>query len=364
MNLYGFLKQVVEIWLKKDGFDVKVTPNSNTYLATTTFTLPPKTSGSDTLMAETTTQTLTNKTIAGASNTLSVRIANDVTGLGAGVATFLGTPTSTNLASAISDETGAGALVFATSPALTTPSVSGGETWNNISTPATPSAGNIKIYSKSDKPTYVDSTGTEFIVANTTTSLSNPMTTLGDSIYGAASGTATRLAGNTTTTRNFLRQTGTGAVSAAPAWDTILGEDVPLATTSLRGSVDPYTTNGVVYAGTYSPVPTTGSNTSAAAPIAANYTRVGNQVTVHFQITATNNTAGGTLSIVEVALPVASNLGSANDLNGTGIKNNSTPSHCVVYGSAANNRAVVQYFCQATANESIFGTFQYTVIPF
>jgi hypothetical protein len=67
------------------------------------------------------TQTLTNKTIDGASNTLTVRIANDVSGLAAGVATFLGTPSSANLASAVTDETGSGALVFGTSPTLTTP---------------------------------------------------------------------------------------------------------------------------------------------------------------------------------------------------------------------------------------------------
>lgn len=43
-------------------------------------------------------------------------------------------------------------------------------------------------------------------------------TTLGDIIYGGASGTPTRLAGNTTSTTKFLSQTGTGTVSAAPSW--------------------------------------------------------------------------------------------------------------------------------------------------
>jgi hypothetical protein len=51
--------------------------------------------------------------------------------------------------------------------------------------------------------------------------LTNPMTTLGDVIYGAASGTATRLAGNTTTAKQFLSQTGTGSASAAPAWSSL-----------------------------------------------------------------------------------------------------------------------------------------------
>jgi hypothetical protein len=51
-------------------------------------------------------------------------VANGGTGItsfGTGVATFLGTPSSANLAAAITDETGSGALVFATSPTLVTP---------------------------------------------------------------------------------------------------------------------------------------------------------------------------------------------------------------------------------------------------
>jgi hypothetical protein len=44
-----------------------------------------------------------------------------ITSLGAGVATFLGTPSSSNLAAAVTGETGTGALVFATSPTLSTP---------------------------------------------------------------------------------------------------------------------------------------------------------------------------------------------------------------------------------------------------
>jgi hypothetical protein len=51
-------------------------------------------------------------------------IANGGTGItsfGSGVADFLGTPSSANLATAVSDETGSGALVFATSPTLVTP---------------------------------------------------------------------------------------------------------------------------------------------------------------------------------------------------------------------------------------------------
>jgi len=80
------------------------------------------------------TQTLTNKTISGADNTLTVRIANDVSGLGTGVATFLGTPTSANLASAVTGETGTGGLVFANTPTLVTPEL-GAATGTSIALP-------------------------------------------------------------------------------------------------------------------------------------------------------------------------------------------------------------------------------------
>jgi hypothetical protein len=48
-------------------------------------------------------------------------ISTGVSGLGTGVATFLATPSSANLAAALTDETGSGANVFATSPTLVTP---------------------------------------------------------------------------------------------------------------------------------------------------------------------------------------------------------------------------------------------------
>jgi len=56
----------------------------------------------------------------------------------------------------------------------------------------------------------------------------NPMTALGDMLYGATAGACTRLPGNTTTTKKFLSQTGTGSASAMPAWATLTNADVGL----------------------------------------------------------------------------------------------------------------------------------------
>jgi len=54
-------------------------------------------------------------------NTTGLPISTGVSGLGTNIATFLATPTSSNLAAALTDETGSGSNVFATSPTLVTP---------------------------------------------------------------------------------------------------------------------------------------------------------------------------------------------------------------------------------------------------
>ena len=87
----------------------------------------------DTFVLLTNTQTLSNKTLSGvtlgtpASGTLTnctgLPVGTGISGLGTNVAAFLATPSSANLISAVTDETGTGSLVFASSPTLVTPTL-------------------------------------------------------------------------------------------------------------------------------------------------------------------------------------------------------------------------------------------------
>jgi hypothetical protein len=75
----------------------------------------------------------------------TLAVANGGTGItsfGSGVATFLGTPSSANLATAVTDETGSGALVFATGPTITGMTLAGAVTGAD----QTVSAVNLKDY--------------------------------------------------------------------------------------------------------------------------------------------------------------------------------------------------------------------------
>lgn len=74
--------------------------------------------------------------------------------------------------------------------------------------------------------------------------------TLGDILYSSAANTLAKLAGNATTVKKFLIQTGTGAISAGPSWGTIDGADVSGNISGSSGSVANALTLGTYLTGT------------------------------------------------------------------------------------------------------------------
>ena len=133
----------------------------------------------------------------------------------------------------------------------------------------------------------------------------SPVTTLGDLIYGDAANSNTRLAGNTTTTKKFLRQTGTGTVSAAPAWDTLVDGDIPTALTGKTYNALTLTSNatGFTIAGGTTSKTLTVSNTLTLAGTDASTLNIGAGGTLGsaaFTASTAYAPAAGSSSIVTV----------------------------------------------------------------
>jgi len=148
-------------------------------------------------------------------NASGLPIASGVSGLGTGIASFLATPTSSNLASAISDETGSGALVFGTSPTLTTPALgtpssatltnaSGLPIASGVSGLGTGVASFLATPTSSNLASAIsDETGSGALVFGTSPTLTTPT-------LGVASGTSLALTGTTVS-----NSTSTGALTVA-----------------------------------------------------------------------------------------------------------------------------------------------------
>ena len=134
---------------------------------------------------------------------------------GANVLTFLGTPSSANLAAAVTDETGSGALVFATSPTLVTP-VLGTPTsgdLSNCTADGTSSIGfrNIPQNSQSTAYTLVLADSGKHILHPSADTTARTFTIPANSSVAFPIGTAI----------TFVNQNGAGVVTIAITTDTM-----------------------------------------------------------------------------------------------------------------------------------------------
>ena len=165
-------------------------------------------------------------------NATGLPVSTGISGLGTGVATFLATPSSANLAAAVTNETGSGALVFATSPTLVTPVL------------GTVAAGSV-LTNATGLPLTTGVTGT-LPAANGGTAQSTYAT--GDTLYASALNTVSKL--TIGSTGQVLTVAG-----GVPTWATSTG-----GVTSFSAGTTGLTPSGV----------TTGAITLAGTLIAAN----------------------------------------------------------------------------------------------
>ena len=160
-------------------------------------------------------------------NCTGLPISTGVSGLGTGVATFLATPSSANLRGALTDETGTGAAVFATSPTLVTPLL------------GTPTSGTLTNCTGLPLSGLAAQAANTFVMNNTggsasptATSIATTLTALGFTTSGIGANGSITLPGGL-----IVKWGDAGVMNASSSVDVTFGTAFPSAVWSIQCTV-------------------------------------------------------------------------------------------------------------------------------
>ena len=260
-------------------------------------------------------------------NATGLPIATGVSGLGTGIASFLATPTSSNLISAITDETGTGALVFANTPTLVTP-VLGAATGTSLTLTGGVSAGTSTLTSLSvtnnetvggtlgvTGATTLSSTLTAGTSTLTSLSVTNNETvggTLG--VSGATTLSSTLTAGTSTLTSLSVTNNETvggtlGVTGATTLSSTLTAGTSTLTSLSVTNNETVGGTLGVTGATTLSSTLTAGTSTLTSLSVTNNET-VGGTLGVTGATTLSSTLTAGTSTLTALTVTGAATFSS------------------------------------------------------
>jgi hypothetical protein len=277
------------------------TGSGNVVLSTTPTLVTP-------ILGTPTSATLTNAT--------GLPITTGVSGLGTGIASFLATPTSANLITAMTDETGSGALVFANTPTLVTP-VIGAATGTSLVLSSTLNVGGAATITGT-----LTANGTAAlndnvtVAAGKTFTVGTGATTLGGTlgVTGATTLSSTLTAGTSTLTSLSVTNNETvggtlGVTGATTLSSTLTAGTSTLTSLSVTNNETVGGTLGVTGATTLSSTLTAGTSTLTSLSVTNNET-VGGTLGVTGATTLSSLTASGTSTLTTLTTTGAATFSS------------------------------------------------------
>ena len=116
-----------------------------------------------------------------------------------------------------------------------------------------------------------------------------------------------------------------------------------------------------IVGGVYTPTLTNVANLAASTAFQCQYIRVSSVVTVSGKVSI-DPTLTATSTILGISLPVASNIGAAEDCGGVAFASGIFGQGAAILGDAVNNRAQLQFISGDITNQPMYFTFTYRII--